>query len=355
MQINAETNTDPTFSLTAEAKLTALWALSEGGLGGILHAARLPLKGVILACTATVAICLITRVTGKRTAALRAALLVIAVKAVLAPHSPATAHLAVLNQALIGTLCMTILGPSLIGCVLTGALCLTETSLHQLLWATLLGGTDLWTALDDLLIRGQRWTFGRVLVTEPARWMVFLYAGLHVTMGVLAGAVAWLLPRLANRILARHKALAASSPATVDSASSQQGPKRSRRGRMLRAGIFIVAVIFLAGPGLALSGHGPWHWRLLWATARVIAVISLIVFVMRPLAARLTNWLLRRGRGQSQFAGTLASVRSLQEEARGTWQESTALAIWRRIPHTVAVLFATALTPCGNGQPQPRA
>ena len=33
----------------AVAKLTALWALSEGGLGGILHATRLPFRGVLLA------------------------------------------------------------------------------------------------------------------------------------------------------------------------------------------------------------------------------------------------------------------------------------------------------------------
>ncbi len=334
---------DPKEDNLAVAKLTALWALSEGGLGGILHATRLPMRGVVLACIAAAAICLITHAAGRRTAALRAAIIVIAVKAVLAPHSLGTAHLAVLNQALLGTGCMVLFGPSLVGCLLTGALCLIETSLHPLLWATILGGTDLWVALDDLLVRGQRWLVGRTLIPDPARWGVLLLVGVHAVFGLFAGLIAWRLPRVAGRIVERHRRLTEKTSVRASAPTEAARSRRPRWVRTARAAILIVAVVMLAGPGLALSGEGVWYRRLAVASARVVAVIGLLVFVVRPLATRLTHWLLRRGRANARFPATLVEVRTLQDEAATLWRESACLSLPRRLPHVVAVMFATAL------------
>ncbi len=329
----------------AAAKLTALWALSEGGLGGILHATRLPCRGILLASISVISICLISRVSRKRTAALRAVMVVLAIKAVLAPHSVGGAHVAVLNQALLGTLCMLLFGPSLLGCVMVGLLGLIETSLHHLFWATLLGGMDFWASLDQLLIRGQVWLTGQVVIPQPARWMVGLYVGVHAAVGVVTGVIAWRLPRMAERILASRPPPASNAPRPDDATSGTRRRPRRRWVRMGKGIIFVLAVIALAGPGLAAAGHGPWYWRVSIAALRVVCVVAVFVFVIRPVVSRLVDWLLRRGRKQSHFTDTLAAVRALQGEVADIWHRAAGMRLWRRMLHCVGVLFATALVP----------
>jgi len=329
----------------AAAKLTALWALSEGGLGGILHATRLPLRGVVLASISAISICLISRVSLKRTAALRSAMVVLAVKAVLAPHSVGPAHLAVLDQAVLGTGCMLLFGPSLLGCVLAGALCLIETSLHPLFWPTVLMGMEFWTALDRLLVQGQVWLVGRIIVDDPARWMVVIHIAVHAVFGMAAGVIAWRLPKAAERILSSRPTVVVEGTGSGDAVGSGRGRKRPRWRRAVRALIVILAVVALAGPGLIASSHGPWYWRIAMTTVRVICVVAVIVFIVRPVLGYLMGRLAGRSRRQRQFADTLASVRALQDEVIVIWRGARGMRVWRRLPHCVAVLFALALVP----------
>jgi len=328
------------------AKLTALWALSEGGLGGILHATRLPFRGVLLACIAAIVMCLIARASRKRTAPLRAAMVVLAIKAVLAPHSFGGAYVAVLNQALMGTVCLAVLGPTLWGCMVVGALALTETSLHHLFWATLLGGAEFWSSLDQLLVRSQTWMVGKVVIPDPARWMVVIYVGIHVAFGLVAGFIAWRLPRIAARIVASAPRITPPDPESSGPPTIPKPKKRKRRWtKSARGMIFILAVIGMAGPGLAAGGYGPGYWRVAIAAVRLICVVALFVFIIRPLTGRLVDRLVRRRRGQSQFADTLASVEALQSEAVAIWRASNEVPVHRRLIRCVAVLFATALIP----------
>ncbi len=332
----------------ATAQLTALWALSEGGLGGILHATRLPFRGVILACIAAISICLIARSSRRRTEPLRAAIVVLAVKAVLAPHSLGTAHLAVLNQALLGTACMVLLGPGLIGCVLTGALCLIETSLHPLIWTTVLGNvalgsTDFWAEVSRLLERTQLQLLDRVVVEDPARWVILLLIGVHAAFGILAGWVAWRLPRVGDRILSRHERLASSRSSETDGPGVEQPARRPRWVRWARAGIVIVAVFVLAMPAVLAAGQGPWYLRIAIAIVRVAAAVAVVVFLVRPLVGYVIERALRRSRRQQRLAESMASVRAMQAEAVAIWRQSARLPMWRRLPHCLSVLFAGAI------------
>lgn len=336
-------NADP--GALAAAKLTALWALSEGGLGGILHATRLPLRGVILACIAVVSICLISRVSRNRTAALRAAVVVLAIKAVLAPHSVGGAYIAVLNQAIIGTVCMAVFGPSLFGCMLVGALNLIETSLHHLFWATLLGGMNFWASLNRILMRFQVWLTGQAVVEDPAQWVVVFYVAVHLLSGLAAGFIAWRLPRVAQQILASQPK-APLIEAEPDDGSTDDRSRRKKRRRWVKTGrgmLFILVVIAMAGPGLAAEGYGPWYWRVSFAALRLICVVAVFLFVVRPLVMYVLEKVLRRGRRHSHFDDTLAAVHALQDETAMIWRRASGMRLWRRLPHCVAVLFATAL------------
>ncbi len=74
-------------------RITAMWALSEAALGGILHAFKIPLTGLFVNGSAVIFIALIAYYAQKSGAILRATLIVLLVKGGVSPHTPINAYL----------------------------------------------------------------------------------------------------------------------------------------------------------------------------------------------------------------------------------------------------------------------
>ena len=71
----------------AVERLTALWALNEAGLGGLIHAMRVPFTGIVVGSTAVVLIALIAFFAEKKAKAiLKATVIVLLIKAAASPH-----------------------------------------------------------------------------------------------------------------------------------------------------------------------------------------------------------------------------------------------------------------------------
>ena len=83
--------------LTVE-RITALWALSEAALGGVLHALHFPLTGLLINSASVIYIVLIAFYSRQAGAILRATMVVLIVKGIVSPHTPLTAYLAVFVQ-----------------------------------------------------------------------------------------------------------------------------------------------------------------------------------------------------------------------------------------------------------------
>ena len=101
---NTEVHSNGILSASKIEKLTALWALGESALGGILHALRFPLRGMIISSVAIIIISMIARFSNKRGQILKSTVLVILIKGVISPHTPLTAYLAVFLQGSLGEL-----------------------------------------------------------------------------------------------------------------------------------------------------------------------------------------------------------------------------------------------------------
>lgn len=84
-------------------KINALWAFSESTFGGILHALKIPMRGIFLNAAAVLFISMIAYFSKNSKEILKSTLAVILIKASVSPHSPLTAYFAVAVQGLIGT------------------------------------------------------------------------------------------------------------------------------------------------------------------------------------------------------------------------------------------------------------
>ncbi|MDV7397666.1 hypothetical protein RZS08_40070, partial [Arthrospira platensis SPKY1] len=106
-------------------RLTALWALNEAGLGGLMHLFKSPFTGIFVGGTAVLLISLIGYVAEKPgPAIMRALTVVLIIKAMASPHSPLTAYLAVAFQGVMGAALFSVLPSFRLAALLLGPLAL---------------------------------------------------------------------------------------------------------------------------------------------------------------------------------------------------------------------------------------
>jgi hypothetical protein len=140
----------PTANLRNIDKLTALWALSESGLGGILHTFQIPFSGFFLAAFAILIIRLIAFYSKNPfKSILKATFLVLLIKAAVSPQSPPLAYLAVTFQGLSGAIIFKIIQKQTYATYLHSIFSLMETAIQKLLVLWIFLGSSFFQAFDD--------------------------------------------------------------------------------------------------------------------------------------------------------------------------------------------------------------
>ena len=140
----------PTANLRNIDKLTALWALSESGLGGILHTFQIPFSGFFLAAFAILIIRLIAFYSKNPFQnILKATFLVLLIKAAVSPQSPPLAYLAVAFQGFSGAIIFKIIQKQTYATYLHSIFSLMETAVQKLLVLWIFLGSSFFQAFDN--------------------------------------------------------------------------------------------------------------------------------------------------------------------------------------------------------------
>ena len=132
----------------AVLRLTALWAVAESGLGGVLHAFRLPLTGLVVGGIAIVLLTLLAHFAERPRALLRATAVVLIVKALVSPHSPIGAYLAVGFQGGLAFLIYSLGKPGYWTSVPLAVVAMLESAIQKLLMLVLFFGQPLRDGVD---------------------------------------------------------------------------------------------------------------------------------------------------------------------------------------------------------------
>lgn len=304
----------------AVARLTALWAFSEAGLAGVMHALRAPFTGLVAASLAVVWITLIAAAAPRRRDLLRALLVVLMVKAAASPHSPPTAYLAVAFQGLCGYLLFGALPGLRLPALLLGVVALLESAAQKLLVMTLLFGAPLWKAADEF-VRFAAAQLGASPALAGRWWIIGLYGGIYLMGGLLAGWYAGSLP-------ARWRAMAAELPPPGAALPQEDAPAIPRRRRLLRPLLLFVALLLAASAWLETGKTT----AALLTVLRVAAILLLWYALLAPLLMRGIRLLLQRR--QAAYArevdSVLGQLPQLRRLARSAWRDSAGAGGLRR-------------------------
>lgn len=285
-------------------RLTALWALSESGLGGFMHALKIPFTGFFLGGFAVVIITLIAHhAPDKFRSVMQATLLVVLVKATVSPHSPPMAYIAVLFQGLSGALVLQ-LPVKRLPAVLFGMLALFESAVQKFLVMTIIFGKSVWEALD-LFFKGVLKDLSLNPEFSFSFWLITIYTVGYTLWGMLLGWWASGLPQTlltdTDRILTQYNKL------TTGAESLAANPKKGRNKKL--AGVFFI-LLFVASVFL-FKGDGAKAW---FAVLRTIAALLTLFFVINPLVRwGMQRWIEKRREKQ---ALPLSSVIDMLPELR---------------------------------------
>lgn len=262
-------------------RLTALWALSESGLGGFMHALKIPFTGFFLGGFAILVITLIAYGSERKfQSIMRATLLVLLVKAAVSPHSPPQAYIAVAFQGLSGAVILGLLPFSRLLLALFGMIALFESAVQKFLVLTLLYGNTIWEALD-LFFKSIARDLPGLSNASFSFWLISVYITVYTLWGLLLGAWAWNLPLLIHR----HREDVLSRYGKLEPAQSVPGKKRGRRVARKLAGVFFMT-LFIASV-FAFTGE---KGLAVHALLRTLAALLLLFFVLNPLV----KWVMAR-------------------------------------------------------------
>lgn len=270
-------------------KLTALWALSESGLGGFMHALKIPFTGFFLGGFAIVIITLIAHQSKQKSKSiLQATLLVILVKAIASPHSPPMAYIAVAFQGLVGLCCFTIIPNLRIAAALFGLIALMESAVQKFLVMTLIFGESLWNALD-LFVKSILKDFSLIGNFSFSFWLIVLYTGIYSIWGLIVGIWAGGLPNKLNKkadeVLHQFKTI------EVNQIQLNINKKNKRNGKLI--GLFFM-MIFIASVFL-FQGFGG---KATYAIIRSLAALILLFYVVNPIV----KWAIKKWATKQQNA-----------------------------------------------------
>ena len=267
-------------------KLTALWALSESGLGGLLHAVKSPFSGIFLGGFAIFIVCCIAHFSKNKWKDItQATLLVLLVKAAASPHSPPTAYIAVAFQGLVGAALLSSLGKGPAASMTFGAVALLESALQKVLVTTLIFGVGIWEAIDSFMRQALRF-FQIENTSSFSEWLIGAYLATYALVGLLVGY--WAQKFIKQLKTAAPKTLAAYHQLVPN--SSGEPPKKKKKKKWLQPLLvlaFIVMVFLFQGA----------EKKALYILLRTVAALLLLQFLLRPLLV----WLIQKWRkGQSK-------------------------------------------------------
>ncbi|MBK0402030.1 hypothetical protein I5M27_03475 [Adhaeribacter sp. BT258] len=327
-----------TVSMRLQHRLIAVWALAEGVLGGILHALHLPVTGLVVGSIAVCCLSLLARFRRRRGDLLKATILVLLVKAMLSPHAPLAAYIAVLSQGLLAELFFFSGKNFRLNCLLFGFFTQLQSALLHIGKLVLVFGIDLWTALDEYMGK-----IAQTLGLENGPFTVYLaaiYVAVHALAGILIGLVAANLPsRLPtiSEISAEELSPAATFPLNIE-------PKPKKKRLKLQFSLVVVWLVLLAVFLQSYFGIGPAllpQHKIFQILIRSVLIVSVWYFVISPLLMRiLKKWLAGK---KNQLQTELETIVNLLPEMgallKKSWQQSADNPGLKRLRRFVKLAF----------------
>jgi hypothetical protein len=276
-------------------RLTALWALSECALGGIMHAMKIPFTGIFVGGLAVICIALIAfHAESVFKEVLKATIIVLMVKAGVSPHTPVPAYIAVSFQGVLGGIMFSLIKNFKLAATIYGCIAIAESAIQKFLFTTLIFGKSVWVALD-IFVKSVLQDLHLPNDFSFSFWMVTAYILLYTVWGLMLGIFISGMPvaleEIKNEKLKMEK----------ETETSIEEKKRNKWLSYFWIICFIAIVFFCEGN----MNH------ILYIVLRSLAVTMMLFVIVRPIIVTLINYLGKNKKEDvSKVMNLLPAIRS---------------------------------------------
>lgn len=322
-------------------RLTALWAFSESGLGGMLHAFKMPFTGLIVGGIAIVLITLIGKFSVNKNQLLKSLAVVLLVKAIVSPHTPVAAYAAVSFQALIAYFFFTAFKINMLTIMLVSVLAMIESAIQKLLLLTFFFGHSFWKATDELVAFIAR-QFG-VMPVDGSAWLIGLYLGIYITGGILTGI--FINYFLRNMSVRKQYIAFNSSELALPAKRITHKNVQTAKLLLTLSIISILLFLFASDSQTAISSTIK---AIAWTTTAIVVWYVII----NPVLMKILNWIL--GKSRSKYAkdldDTLSFLPEINQLTVAAWKATAGLPPSKKVLAFTTILITWSLPFSDNEQ-----
>ncbi len=301
-------------------RLTALWAFTESGLGGIMHALQIPFTGLLVGGMAVIMISLIADFSEYNyKQILKSAIIVLIVKAMVSPHTPFPAYIAVTFQALLGYALFSLIKVNFFSIALLSTIAMLESAIQKLLILTLFFGKSIWTAMDDMIAFIAK-QFGNA-VSNGSYWIVSVYLAIYVAGGLLIAVFAY---RTIKSFNVDNKGLIIKPSSEINNDLLKTN-RSSPKSIFKKLWILILLMIALSAVLFVFAADNKQGWLAVAKTITwTLSAILIWFMLIGPLFTKAIQKLLKKK--QSRYSQEVLSILSflpvLKQLTSLAWQQS---------------------------------
>lgn len=324
-------------------RLTALWAFTESGLGGIMHALQIPFTGLVVGGMAVMMICLIAAISDNHCKrVLKSALIVLIVKAMVSPHTPFPAYLAVSFQALLGYALFRVLRINFLSITLLSTIAMAESAMQKLLILTVFFGKSLWVAMDDMIAFVAK-QFGTA-VSNGSYWIVSVYLLIYIAGGLLTAVFTY---QTINHLNAGNNRLMLQQPSIKINTGLPDVKRTGVKSVFKKLSVLIVLMIVLSVILFVFAADKKQGW---FAVAKTItwtmSAILIWFMLISPFLTKAIQKILKKkeSRYTDEVLGVLSFIPVLKQLTVLAWQQSKSLYGYKRWQFFFTTLIHYTLT-----------
>lgn len=334
-------------------RLTALWALNECGLGGILHAVNSPTTGLLVGSFAMICIAFICALAeNKWKAVMTSLMIVLVIKALVSPHSTPTAFLAVTFQGVTGALIYRLIPNLLVSSVFFLVLGLLESAFQRIIVLTLLYGNTLWDAINIWgNVVTKRW--GLIIPLSSSQLIIYIYLAIHLFSGIIIGWSTYRAIKAVNTLWGQrrfHLILGERDKKTLF------GTVKGKKKKWKRPVMFILLVVLIALAYSGIGGHEEGIRTALIAILRATAILTIWFVFLAPWVIRLLQNFLDKKHKQlsAEVAQTMDMFPHMLWILDKAWKESRSRRFFSRWKIFVihSILYILQYQPHHDPDPQ---
>jgi len=331
-------------------RLTALWAISESMLGGLLHATHIPFRGMVISSAAVIIICLIAYFSERRGEILKATIIVLMIKAVISPHTPVAAYAAVFLQGLIGEGLFFNKRFFAFSSIILGLVVGILTGLQKLIMLTLIFGITFWDAINQFLnyvIKEFFISTGETSAFNFSMVLMGLYVLIHLLFGFAAGLFASKLPAKIN---SEHANDLIVSEIDVFNQKESDAVKKKKQKRWWRKPSYLLIFIFSAGL-LIITYINPNAINLSQKSILLMLIRSLLIMIiwfyfLTPILMNIIQKLLHKKSNEytNEMNNMINHFPLYKSTAAVIWRLSAKHKGFRRLNYFIVTLIINVLT-----------